>query len=119
MSASGGTVAARARLSEQFRVIAFFVITISKRQADTSHDLLNKDICMCAFNIFDSDGDGKITNGDLRKVLNKGSLARDIAGRRDALVKDVARNGDGTIDYEPGSILAPTVQASAMQWARH
>ena len=74
---------------------------------------------MCAFNRFDCDGDGKITNGDLRKVLDKGSLARDIAGRRDALVKDVARNGDGTIDYEPGSISAPTVQASAMQWARH
>jgi len=61
---------------------------------------LNKDVCMCAFNIFDSDGDGKITKGDLRKVLDKGSFARDVAGRRDALVKDVARNGDGTIDFE-------------------
>jgi len=61
---------------------------------------LNKDICMCAFNIFDTDGDGKITNGDLRKVLDRGSVARDVAGRRDALVKDVARNGDGTIDFD-------------------
>ena len=73
---------------------------------------------MCAFNIFDNDGDVKITNRDLRKVMGKGSLVRDIAGKLDALVKHVARNGDGTIDYEPGSILAPTVQASAVHWTR-
>ena len=66
----------------------------------------------------DNDGDVRITNGDLRKVLDKGSLVRDIAGKLDVLVKYVARNGDGTIVSEPGSILAPTVQASAMRWTR-
>ena len=76
---------------------------------------LNKDICMCAFNIFDSDGDGKITNGDLRTVLDKGSLARDVAGRRDALVKDVARNGDGTIDFE--DFMAMLTKPSGMSTA--
>ena len=74
---------------------------------------------MCAFNRFDCDGDGKITNGDLRKVLDKGIFARDIAGRSDALVKDIDRNGDGTIEHEPGSILAFTVQAFTVQWARY
>jgi calcium-dependent protein kinase len=76
---------------------------------------LNKDICMCAFNIFDSDGDGKITNGDLRKVLDKGSFARDVAGRRDALVKDVARNGHGTIDFE--DFMAMLTKPSGMSTA--
>ena len=116
---SGGFVAARARLLEQFQVIAVLRSHSANGKADTSHDLLNKDIRMYAFNIFDNDGDVKITNRDLRKVMGKGSLVRAIAGKLDALVKYVARNGDGTIDYEPGSILEPTVQASAMQWARH
>ena len=115
---SGGFVAARARLLEQFQVIAVLRSHSAKGKADISLDLLNKDIRMCAFNIFDNDGDVKITNRDLRKVMGKGSLARDIAGKLDALVKYVARNGDGTIDYEPGSILASTVQASAMPWTR-
>ena len=66
---------------------------------------------MCAFNILDNDGNVKITNRDLRKVMGKGSLVRDISGKLDALVKYAARNGDGTIGYDPGSILALIVQA--------
>ena len=109
---SGGFVAARARLSERFHVIAVLWSRSAERKADTSLDLLNKDIRMCAFNIFDNDGDVKITNRDLRKVMGKGSLVRDIAGKLDALVKYVARNGDGTSDHEPGAFRDAALRLS-------
>lgn len=75
---------------------------------------LNEDICMKAFNIFDVDGDGKINRHDLRKVLDKGSYQRELAANREELLRDVDRDGNGSINFKDfmHMMKRPTATAS-------
>mmetsp|Transcript_13857 Transcript_13857/g.31452 ORF Transcript_13857/g.31452 Transcript_13857/m.31452 type:complete len:505 (+) Transcript_13857:23-1537(+) len=61
---------------------------------------LQEDICWAAFQVFDRDGNGKITTDEIAMVLGDGDVKsvamRDIA----ELMKDVDQNGDGEIDFE-------------------
>mmetsp|Transcript_81234 Transcript_81234/g.252122 ORF Transcript_81234/g.252122 Transcript_81234/m.252122 type:complete len:517 (-) Transcript_81234:119-1669(-) len=61
---------------------------------------LNEDLCWTAFNVFDLDGDGKITRQELRKVLDNGSFEREAAGAREELLREVDGDGDGSINFE-------------------
>lgn len=61
---------------------------------------LNEDICWTAFNVFDLDGDGKITRQELRKVLDNGSFEREAAGAREELLREIDGDGDGSINFE-------------------
>lgn len=62
---------------------------------------LSEDICWTAFSVFDLDGDGKITQEELRQVLDQGQV-EEVVGHQNAsqILKDIDRNGDGTIDFE-------------------
>jgi len=59
-----------------------------------------EDLCWTAFNVFDLDGDGKITRQELRKVLDNGSFEREAAGAREELLKEIDEDGDGSINFE-------------------
>lgn len=56
---------------------------------------------MAAFNMFDSDGSGKIDNEEVHKLLT----GDDLSGlcSKDAIakaLKEIDQNGDGEIDFE-------------------
>jgi len=56
-----------------------------------------KNVCFAAFNIFDINGDGKVS----RKELSKGSILGDLSKAEvDELVRDLDENGDGEIDFK-------------------
>jgi len=62
---------------------------------------LSEDICWTAFSVFDLDGDGKITQEELRQVLDNGEV-EEVVGQQSAasILKAIDANGDGTIDFE-------------------
>merc|ERR1712039_628783 len=73
----------------------FLAATLDKRL------YLQEDVCWSAFRLFDRNGDGKISQEELKHVLNSDDVA-DIAGA-DAiaqLLKEVDGNGDGVIDFQ-------------------
>jgi len=57
---------------------------------------LNKDLLWKAFNVFDRDGDGHITQAELSKVLDRGR-SHTVSN---VLMRHVDSNGDGTIDFK-------------------
>jgi len=63
---------------------------------------LREDVCWSAFQIFDKNGDGKISQDELRQVLSNGDV-QDVIGGKEAiedLVKSIDSNGDGHIDFQ-------------------
>eukprot|EP00931_Biecheleriopsis_adriatica_P085112 TRINITY_DN5933_c0_g2_i2.p1 TRINITY_DN5933_c0_g2~~TRINITY_DN5933_c0_g2_i2.p1 ORF type:complete len:849 (-),score=199.00 TRINITY_DN5933_c0_g2_i2:55-2535(-) len=58
-------------------------------------------VCLAAFAVFDQDGDGQITLGELKAMLEAGNVDEVLDGRStEELLKEVDLNGDGTIDFE-------------------
>lgn len=62
---------------------------------------LQEDLCFAAFNVFDQNGDGKITLNELQRILDNGSVS-EVLGNRSTqeILRDVDRNGDGSIDFK-------------------
>lgn len=59
-----------------------------------------EDVCWAAFRVFDRDGNGKISQSELTKVLADGAVAAVAKGDIADLLKDVDANGDGEIDFQ-------------------
>lgn len=62
---------------------------------------LKEDVCWSAFRVFDRNGDGKISQEELKMVLGDGTVT-DMLGKDavDSLMTEVDGNGDGFIDFE-------------------
>lgn len=73
----------------------FLAATLDKRT------YLKEDVCWSAFRVFDRNGDGKISQDELKAVLGESEVA-DTLGKSLAqqLLSEVDGNGDGFIDFE-------------------
>lgn len=73
----------------------FVAATIDKKT------YIERDVCWAAFRKFDLDGDGKITNAELHKVLTDHGL-RTVLGKDtiENIIREVDANGDGCIDFD-------------------
>jgi len=62
---------------------------------------LKEDVCWNAFRIFDKNGDGKISQDELKNVLDDGDV-KGVAGvdKIVEVLKDLDKNSDGFIDFE-------------------
>ena len=62
---------------------------------------LKEDVCWSAFRVFDRNGDGKISQDELKLVLGDGDVAGQLGQTLAAqLMGEVDGNGDGHIDFE-------------------
>jgi calcium-dependent protein kinase len=62
---------------------------------------LQEDLCWAAFRLFDLDGDGRITQAELKEVLAVDGITEALGLHAvETLVNDVDKNGDGEIDFE-------------------
>merc|ERR1719454_648604 len=62
---------------------------------------LQEDVCWSAFRVFDRNGDGKISQDELKAVLGDGEVAGTLGkGLVEQLMGEVDGNGDGVIDFE-------------------
>jgi len=62
---------------------------------------LKEETVWAAFRVFDRDGDGKITQAELKQVLSAGNMDEvATATQITELMKDVDQNGDGEIDFK-------------------
>jgi calcium-dependent protein kinase len=73
----------------------FLAATIDRRL------YLQENVLWQAFRVFDCDGDGKITQAELRQVLNGGNI-KDVVTEAavKAMVSEVDLNGDGEVDFD-------------------
>merc|ERR1712232_408338 len=73
----------------------FLAATLDKRT------YLKEDVCWSAFRVFDRNGDGKISQQELKEVLGDGSVTDTLGkGLVESLMSEVDANGDGVIDFE-------------------
>merc|ERR1712113_907473 len=81
--------------SGQIDYTEFLAATLDKRL------YLQEDVCWSAFRVFDRNGDGKISNEELKVVLSGEDVA-DVAGASAIaqLLQEVDGNGDGMIDFQ-------------------
>merc|ERR1712176_301778 len=80
--------------SGQIDYTEFLAATLDKRL------YLQEDVCWSAFRLFDRNGDGKISQEELKHVLQSDDVA-DVAGAEAiAKLKEVDGNGDGMIDFQ-------------------
>ncbi|CDJ66580.1 Calcium-dependent protein kinase ZmCPK11, related [Eimeria necatrix] len=62
---------------------------------------MKEDVCWAAFRVFDLDGNGKISQDELRQVLGMPKVQGAVGSETiAALLKEVDLNGDGEIDFE-------------------
>merc|ERR1712139_680142 len=62
---------------------------------------MKEDVCWSAFRVFDRNGDGKISQDELKQVLGDGSVENVVGAEAVAkLLKDVDANGDGVVDFQ-------------------
>jgi len=73
----------------------FLAATLDKRS------YVQEDVCWSAFRLFDKNGDGKISQEELRVVLDDGDV-QDMAGAQTIaqMMIEIDGNGDGHIDFE-------------------
>jgi len=73
----------------------FLACTLERRH------LMQEDVCWSAFRVFDLNGDGKISAGELRKVLDLGSVGEVVDAQTTCdVLQEVDKNGDGSIDFD-------------------
>jgi calcium-dependent protein kinase len=73
----------------------FLAATLDKRT------YLKEDVCWSAFRVFDRNGDGKISQDELKQVLGDGDVAGTLGkSLAEQLMGEVDGNGDGHIDFE-------------------
>jgi len=74
----------------------FLAATLEKRV------YVAEDVCWSAFRIFDKNGDGKISQEELRSVLDNEDVQNVAGGEKAmaALMMEIDANGDGHIDFE-------------------
>merc|ERR1719238_1729049 len=73
----------------------FLAATLDKRT------YLKEDVCWSAFRVFDRNGDGKISQDELKAVLGDDSVTGTLGkGLVEQLMGEVDGNGDGVIDFE-------------------
>lgn len=61
---------------------------------------MSEDVCWQAFRIFDRDGDGKISQDEIKEVLKDSDVQNAAAKDMAELLADIDKNGDGEIDFE-------------------
>merc|ERR1712014_458937 len=73
----------------------FLAATLDKRA------YLKEDVCWSAFRLFDKNGDGKISQEELKAVLHNDDV-QNVAGMEAVaqMMKEVDSNGDGFIDFQ-------------------
>jgi len=73
----------------------FLAATLDKRL------YVKEDVCWTAFRTFDLDGDGKITQDEIRAVLNDDNVSNVMGVQAIAeMMKELDKNGDGEIDFD-------------------
>ncbi|CAJ1370199.1 unnamed protein product [Effrenium voratum] len=74
----------------------FLAATLDRRQ------YIQEDVCWSAFRVFDRNGDGKISQDELKMVLSNDQAVEDTLGHGMImeLLKEVDGNGDGVIDFQ-------------------
>ncbi len=73
----------------------FLAATLDKRL------YLQEDICWSAFRVFDRNGDGKISQEELKQVVQQGDVSDAVgASQIGELLKEIDGNGDGMIDFQ-------------------
>jgi len=73
----------------------FLAATLDKRM------YLQEDVCWSAFRLFDRNGDGKISQEELRAVLDNEDVESVCGAKAIAeLMKEIDGNGDGVIDFQ-------------------
>jgi len=62
---------------------------------------VQEDICWSAFHIFDRNGDGKISQGEIKTALSNTDVS-DVVGPKsiEELLSEIDSNGDGEIDFQ-------------------
>jgi len=73
----------------------FIAATLDRKQ------YIKEEACWAAFNVFDRDGNGKISKQEIADVLNNGDLTS-IIGKNlvDEILNDTDTDGDGEIDFQ-------------------
>jgi len=73
----------------------FLAATLDKRS------YLQEDVCWSAFRLFDKNGDGKISQQELKQVLESDEVESMAGSKAIAeLMKEIDGNGDGVIDFQ-------------------
>lgn len=72
----------------------FLAATLDKRQ------YIQEDVCWSAFRLFDRNGDGKISQEELKIVLADGEVNNVMGDHIQKLMKEVDTSGDGNIDFQ-------------------
>jgi calcium-dependent protein kinase len=90
----------------------FLAATIDRRS------YLQEDVCWTAFNVFDIDSDGKITQEELRQVLQSDGVASVLGAQEAAgLMLQADANGDGVITFDEFMEMMRGSSASASMFA--
>merc|ERR1712190_582499 len=81
--------------SGQIDYTEFLAATLDKRL------YLQEDVCWSAFRLFDRNGDGQISQDELKTVLHSDDVA-DVCGAQAIaeIMKETDNNGDGVIDFK-------------------
>merc|ERR1712039_654578 len=73
----------------------FLAATLDKRV------YMKEDVCWSAFRVFDRNGDGKISQEELKAVLGDDGVNNVVGAEAVAnLMKEVDGNGDGMVDFQ-------------------
>jgi len=76
--------------------------------------LLTQEVLWSAFNIFDQNGDGKITQQELKNVLGSADVEKHIGAESiGSVMKEVDTSGDGVIEFDEFvTLMTQTIQGN-------